>query len=86
METAMARRDISEGGRIAFLDEHKGWTIEVVTGYDVVSDRWPVHAYVAPPGGVREKIAVHEPIRENQNDALSHGFEAARWHIEHMVD
>lgn len=82
----MARKDISTGGRVAFLDEYKNWVIEVATGYDVVNDLWPVHAYVTAPGGVREKLAVHEPVRENVDAALIHGYETAVAYVDHFSD
>lgn len=82
----MARKDISNGARTAFLDEHKGWTIEVATGWDCVSDRWPVHVYVTPPDRERYEVPVFEPIRTSEEDALEHGFETGRWHVEHEAD
>lgn len=82
----MARKDISAAGRVAFLDEHKNWAIEVATGYDVVNDQWPVHVYVTPPAGVREKLAVYEPVRSNMDDALAHGYAAALAHVDHNAE
>ncbi|MDS0850425.1 hypothetical protein [Burkholderia cenocepacia] len=81
----MARKDISAAGRVAFLDEYKNWVIEVATGYDVVSDLWLVHAYVTAPGGVREKLAVHEPVRRSMDDALIHGYETAVAYVDHFA-
>lgn len=82
----MDAKDISEGCRIAFLYEHKKWAIEVATGYDVTSDRWPVHVYVTPPAGSREKIQVHVPVRDSQAEALTHGYETGKWYVEHFTD
>ncbi|WP_143290663.1 hypothetical protein [Burkholderia pseudomallei] len=82
----MTRQDISENRRIAFRDEHMGWTIEVATGYDVTTNRWPVHVYVTRPGGQREKIAVHDHIRDSKDEAIEHGFAAGTWHVNHEAE
>lgn len=42
----MARIQIESGLRNAQADTYKGRHIEVATGYDAVSDRWPVHVYI----------------------------------------
>jgi hypothetical protein len=44
--------------------------LEVVTGYDITQDRYPVHMYVTPPGGLRTKLdhgSIYAPdVREAQ--------------------
>jgi len=42
----MARIQIENGPRNAQVDEYKGRKIEVATGYDANSDKYPVHIYI----------------------------------------
>lgn len=68
----MARIQIESGARNAQTDSYNGHKVEVATGYDARSDKWPIHVYVwSKDGKVRNKI-------EGQwhADSCSEAFEA----------
>ncbi len=66
-----------EGGpRYAQRGDYKGHVVEVATGYDGISDSFPVHAYVTPPGAERVKIDLPDSRAESLHDAYEKGFNA----------
>ncbi|WP_146055200.1 hypothetical protein [Paraburkholderia eburnea] len=76
----MARIQIEHGHRNAQTDEYKGRTIEVATGYDAMSDKWPVHIYITH-GGVRRKVEGRF-ISDSEQEAFDFGFAAAATEID----
>jgi len=46
IETTMARIQTETGARNLQTDTYKDRKIEVVTGYDVQSDKYPIHIYI----------------------------------------
>jgi hypothetical protein len=48
-----------QGEHLLRVVQKKIWRdheLEVVTGYDISQDRYPVHMYVTPIGGARQKL------------------------------
>lgn len=71
----MARIQIETGHRNAQVDEYKGRRIEVATGYDSVSDKWPVHIYIEH-AGVRRKVDGRF-LSDTESEAFDFGFATA---------
>ncbi|MFP4889288.1 hypothetical protein [Paraburkholderia sp. EG304] len=61
----MARIQTEHGARNVQTDEIKGRKVEVVTGYDANSDKYPVHVYIDGEKVVGRFIA----------DRMSEGFD-----------
>lgn len=58
-----------------------GYSIQVVTGYDAVEDRYPVHVYVVDSDGVRTKLAIAPIYGEDDVSAFAKGWEAVSNHF-----
>jgi hypothetical protein len=65
-----------EGPRTVATLAHPVYCIEVVTGYEAGSDRWPVHVYV---NGNRLQCPM--PRLRSKDEAIDHGMTLA---IEHL--
>ncbi|WP_321904447.1 hypothetical protein [Paraburkholderia tropica] len=72
----MARIQTEHGGRNVQVDEYKGKKIEVATGYDARSDRWPVHVYIDG-----QKVS-GQASADNMSEAFDYGFALAQREIE----
>ena len=57
-----------EGPRFVAIGTYKGVKIEVVTGWDVNSDKWPVHVYLN--GARRVDVRL---IADSHGEAVSAG-------------
>lgn len=76
----MARIQIQHGPRNAQTDEYKGRIIEVATGYDAMSDRWPVHIYITR-GTTRRKVEGRF-LADSEHEAFDFGFATAAREID----
>ncbi|MGJ7611100.1 MULTISPECIES: hypothetical protein [unclassified Variovorax] len=47
---------------------------EVVTGYDVTHDRWPVHLYSTDANGVRTKVPMGDSYADEPAAAFKRGW------------
>ncbi|KVK88740.1 hypothetical protein WJ47_02790 [Burkholderia ubonensis] len=73
----MARIQTESGVRNAQQDTYNGRKIEVVTGYDALSDKWPFHIYIDgtklvgqwKADGIAEAFDVGFQIAQEQIDA-----------------
>ena len=72
----MARIQTESGARNVQTDDYKGYKVEVVTGYDVRSDKWPVHVYING-----EKI-VGQWLADRMDEAFDFGFGVAAQEID----
>lgn len=77
----MARVQTETGPRFVQEDVYRGWKIEVVTGYDINSDRWPFHVYITPPGEPRREVD-GKWKEASESDAFDHGFIIAQAEID----
>jgi hypothetical protein len=71
-------------GDTSRLVEHgstAGYSIQVVTGYDAVEDRYPVHIYVIDNDGLRTKLALGPIYGEDDVSAFARGWEAVGGHF-----
>jgi len=69
----MARIQTEAGIRNVQYDIYKGRRIEVVTGYEIGSDKWPIHIYVGESANAMKKIA-GQWRADSQAEAFDHGF------------
>ncbi|KVC49868.1 hypothetical protein WS58_06255 [Burkholderia pseudomultivorans] len=76
MEATMARIQTESGVRNVQTDEYKGCKVEVVTGYDPMSDKWPVHVYI---DGTK---VVGRWLSDRMDEAFEHGFMVAAQEID----
>ncbi|WP_322009271.1 hypothetical protein [Paraburkholderia sp. J12] len=76
----MARIQIETGHRNAQTEEYKGRTIEVATGYDAMSDKWPVHIYITRDGS-RHKVEGRF-LSDTEREAFDFGFATAATEID----
>ncbi|WP_124516100.1 hypothetical protein [Burkholderia stagnalis] len=74
----MARIQTENGARNAQVDEYKGRKVEVATGYDANSDKYPVHIYIDG-----EKV-VGRFLADNMNEGFDLGFSVAAQEIDRM--
>lgn len=74
----MARIQIEHGHRNAQTDEYKGRKIEVATGYDAKSDKYPVHIYIDG----EKVIGTH--IADRMEEGFDLGFNVAVKEIDQM--
>ena len=51
-----------------------GYSIQVVTGYDAVEDRYPVHVYLINDEGTRIKLALGPIYEETDVKAFARGW------------
>lgn len=73
----MARIQTEHGMRNVQQDDYRGHRIEVVTGYEARSDRYPIHVYITGPTGVRSKANING-MADTMAEAFDHGFAAAQ--------
>ncbi|TGN96924.1 hypothetical protein [Burkholderia sp. USMB20] len=72
----MARIQTETGVRNVQTDTYKGRTIEVVTGYEIRSDKWPFHVYIDGHKVVGQFIA------DRMDEAFDGGFQIAESEID----
>jgi hypothetical protein len=72
-ETIMARRQIETGVRNVQEDDYKGRRIEVITGYEIRSNKWPIHVFVGKTDKSMRKID-RQWLADSQNEAFDAGF------------
>ncbi|MFP3644995.1 hypothetical protein [Paraburkholderia sp. SIMBA_054] len=72
----MVRVQTESGMRIVQTDEYKGHKVEVVTGWDAASDKWPVHIYIDGTKVVGQWLA------DRMEEAFEHGFTIATQEID----
>jgi hypothetical protein len=78
---AVARIQTETGIRNVQYDTYNGYRIEVVTGYEIGSDKWPIHIYVGRPDSAMQKI-VGEWCADSQAEAFDHGFAVGQSEID----
>lgn len=61
--------DMGDGPRRVRTGEHKGRRFLVATGYDPVSDRWPVHVYIDD-----RKVEGFQARADSKEDAFEFGL------------
>lgn len=71
-----------EDGHHTASATYNGQAIEVVAGYDIVSDRFLFHVYVTPKGTMRAEVECSPNWENSKDKALEAGLEFAR----HWVD
>ena len=72
----MTRIQTESGLRNVQTDTYKGRQIEVATGYDAVSDRWPVHVYI------NGQKLIGQWSCDRMNEAFDEGFRLAQVEID----
>lgn len=70
-----------DGGRHVVTTEHAGATIEVVAGYEITCDDWPLHVFVTLSGQRQRLTDVPTRHRESTKQlAVAKGMEmATQW-------
>jgi hypothetical protein len=72
-----------DGGRTSATLKYKGYAIEVATGYDVSSDRFPFHVYLKKlDGGSRKKVDCLPGHDNDMEAALNRGVAFATAYID----
>ncbi|MDM0032088.1 hypothetical protein QTI33_08040 [Variovorax sp. J22P271] len=66
-----------DGLRKAQIGTVNGQLIEVVTGFDISHDRFPVHVYATPNGGERTKLPLGEIYGDDERSAFARGWQVA---------
>ncbi|MFM0155693.1 hypothetical protein [Paraburkholderia sediminicola] len=74
----MARIQTENGFRNVQTDDYKGRKVEVVTGWDSNSDKYPVHVYIDG-----EKV-VGKFIADRMEEAFDYGFVIAAQEIDQL--
>ncbi len=62
------------GPRQVQVGRYNGSKFKVVTGYDVINDRFPVHVYLTPPNGEEFKFPSDDIFGDSVEDAFRRGF------------
>lgn len=75
----MTRVQTETGARNAQIDEYKGRKIEVATGYDARSDKWPVHVYIDG-----QKV-IGQALADRMSEAFEFGFDLAHREIDQQT-
>jgi len=74
-------RPAGDPSRLVEYGNWAGYSIQVVTGYDAVEDRYPVHVYVIDNDGVRTNLTVAEVYGEEDVKAFALGWEQVARHF-----
>jgi hypothetical protein len=73
-EQLKRRREASlSDQRVSWVAEWRGFGIRVVTGYDITSNKWPVHVYIRPPGAEFQILKVSH-VSASEAEALDAGL------------
>jgi hypothetical protein len=62
----------SSGPRHVAKIAHRGHAIDIITGYDIVSDSWPYHIVIDG-----KKMQGHRARAETMDEAIDAGFDIA---------
>ncbi|SAL26292.1 hypothetical protein [Caballeronia telluris] len=72
----MTRVQTESGIRNKQVDLHKGLEIAVITGYEIRTDKWPIHIYIDG------KKVEGQWIVDSMDEAFDAGFQVAQQEIE----
>lgn len=78
---AVGYRTPGDPSRLVEHGSYAGYSIQVVTGYDAVEDRYPVHVYVIDNDGIRTKLALGAIYEDNDLKAFARGWEEVGKHF-----
>jgi hypothetical protein len=62
----------SDGPRHVAQIAHKGHPVDVITGYDIMSDKWPFHIVIDG-----KKLDGHRGHADTMDEAIEAGFDIA---------
>ena len=71
----MSRIQTETGYRNVQLTAHRSYKIEVATGYDAMSDKWPIHVYLTSPDGKARSKVRGSWLSDSMQEAFDAGFE-----------
>lgn len=70
----MSTIQTESGVRNVRVAAHRSFKIEVATGYDARSDKWPVHVYVTSPDGATRWKVDGSWLSDSMQEAFDAGF------------
>jgi len=78
---AVQHKPSGDRSRLVEHGSYAGYSIQVVTGYDAVDDRYPVHVYVIDNDGIRTKLALGPVYGTDDVKAFAKGWEEVGKHF-----
>ena len=71
-----------DGAKTQAFADHRGYRIEVATGWDINSDSWRAHLYLTSAAGVRTKIDSWAGGEfASGEDAIDEGLRVGEYHV-----